>query len=78
MRAATSGLVSSSERLIRSSDEAGGEDPLDDVVVQVPGDAVPVGLDLQPPLPLPGRGPARATTEAWAANADSRLEVVGG
>ena len=33
-----------SERLTRSSERAGGEDALDDVVVQVAGDPVPIGL----------------------------------
>ena len=36
--------------------EGGGEDPLDDVVVQVAGDAVAVGLHLEPPFPLLGTG----------------------
>ena len=52
MRAATSGL----RLLERAADpvqgQARGEDPLDDVVVQVAGDAVPVRLDLQALLPL--------------------------
>ena len=36
--------------------QGGGEDPLDDVVVQVAGDAVAVGLHLQPALALLGAG----------------------
>jgi hypothetical protein len=36
--------------------QAGREDPLDDVVVQVAGDAVPVGLDLQAALAFPRPG----------------------
>ena len=36
--------------------QRGGEDPLDDVVVQVAGDAVAVGLHLQPALALLGAG----------------------
>ena len=54
--AATSGRLGLQGAAEPVQRQRGGEDPLDDVVVQVAGDAVAVGLHLQPALPLLGAG----------------------
>ena len=53
-----------------------GEDPLDDVVVQVAGDPVPVGLHLEPPLALLGAGQLQDDRRAGGERRE-QLQVVG-
>ena len=77
IRAATSGV----RLLQRAADpvqrQAGGEDPLDDVVVQVAGDAVAVRLDLQPALALLRAGQLE-DDGGLGRERRQQLEVVGG